>query len=232
LEFLVLSSPVPLAAGKNADVILPSACWLEKKGTVMTSGSQEHRLEPVLPPPGAALPEGEILTLLAQGMGARLSSAAVSIGWDGASLTRDTSWQRELEMTLATMLGEKPIAGRVVPSEKSLVLLGVEGTVRSGDGIASGASRWARSAMPCPYIEMSRQDATRLGAEGLVKVASEHGESVLPVRVTSQLPAGVAIVSSQFAETRTLFGWESRPEVVEVSVVARETSTGGAKTHG
>ena len=52
-----------------ADVVLPAAGWLEKEGTMTNSERRIGHLSPVVPPPGEALADGEILLRFARKMG-------------------------------------------------------------------------------------------------------------------------------------------------------------------
>lgn len=52
-----------------ADVVLPAATWAEKTGTMTNSERRISRLEALVPPPGQALPDAEILRRFAAKMG-------------------------------------------------------------------------------------------------------------------------------------------------------------------
>jgi len=70
LPFLVVqdvserSDTVPFA-----DLVLPAAAWAEKEGTMTNSERRITHLSPVVPPPGEALPDAEILCRFARRMG-------------------------------------------------------------------------------------------------------------------------------------------------------------------
>lgn len=73
----------PTETTRLADVLLPAAQWAEKQGTSTNSERRVSLSEPILKPPGAALPDWEILARTGQAMGfegfAHTSPAAV---WD------------------------------------------------------------------------------------------------------------------------------------------------------
>ncbi|CAD5264593.1 MULTISPECIES: nitrate reductase [unclassified Imperialibacter] len=52
-----------------ADLVLPAAGWLEKEGTMTNSDRRISHLNKVVPPPGEALPDSEILIRFARQMG-------------------------------------------------------------------------------------------------------------------------------------------------------------------
>lgn len=54
---------------KYADVILPAAAWTEKEGTMTNSERRITYLNPIVDPPGEALPDGEIICRFAKKMG-------------------------------------------------------------------------------------------------------------------------------------------------------------------
>ncbi len=54
---------------KYADLVLPAAAWAEKEGTMTNSERRISYLHPVVPPPGEALPDTEIINRFATKMG-------------------------------------------------------------------------------------------------------------------------------------------------------------------
>ncbi|WP_207421428.1 nitrate reductase [Desertivirga brevis] len=54
---------------KYADVILPAAAWTEKEGTMTNSERRISYLHQIVPPPGEALPDAEIICRFARKMG-------------------------------------------------------------------------------------------------------------------------------------------------------------------
>jgi ferredoxin-nitrate reductase len=59
----------PTETGRYADVLLPAAQWAEKAGTSTSSERLVSRSEAVVPPPGAALPDWEILARFGRALG-------------------------------------------------------------------------------------------------------------------------------------------------------------------
>ncbi|MFY1674593.1 formate dehydrogenase subunit alpha [Plantactinospora sp. WMMB334] len=60
---------------EHADVVFPALSFLEKEGTFVNFERRVQRVHPVLPPPGQARADFEILHLLAAAMGAELGCA-------------------------------------------------------------------------------------------------------------------------------------------------------------
>jgi NADH-quinone oxidoreductase subunit G len=69
-KYLVTSHRTELDSA--VDVLLPAALWAEKRGTFTNVHGLRQAFEPILPPPGDALPEREILARLASGLGVKL----------------------------------------------------------------------------------------------------------------------------------------------------------------
>lgn len=74
LEYLLVLDFLPSKATSVADAILPVAILAEKEGTIVTGTGGMARIRKVAEPPGQARAEWTILSELAAGMGATLSS--------------------------------------------------------------------------------------------------------------------------------------------------------------
>lgn len=66
LDFLVVQDIFPCETALLAHVILPAASYLEKEGTFTNTERRVQRLKPVLPPPGQARPDWQILADIAR----------------------------------------------------------------------------------------------------------------------------------------------------------------------
>ncbi len=66
LDFLVVQDIFPNETAMLAHVILPAASWLEKDGTMTNTERRVQALNPVLTPPGQALPDWKILCAVGQ----------------------------------------------------------------------------------------------------------------------------------------------------------------------
>ena len=82
LDFLVVQDIFPCETAMLAHVILPAASYLEKAGTFTNTERRVQRLNPVLPPPGLARPDWQILADIGKRVEAKLARPAGR--WDFA----------------------------------------------------------------------------------------------------------------------------------------------------
>ncbi len=70
VDFLVVQDIFQNETGNMADYVLPAASFAEKAGTFTSTERRVQLIRPALEPPGRALPDWQIVTRLAQAMGA------------------------------------------------------------------------------------------------------------------------------------------------------------------
>ena len=70
VDFIVMQDAFMNETARFADVILPAAVFAEKEGTFTNSERRVQRVRKAVEPPGEALPDWEILVMLANKMGA------------------------------------------------------------------------------------------------------------------------------------------------------------------
>ena len=73
VDFIVMQDAFLNETARFADVILPAAVFAEKEGTFTNSERRIQRVRKAVEPPGEALPDWEILVMLANKMGANWS---------------------------------------------------------------------------------------------------------------------------------------------------------------
>ncbi len=73
VDFIVMQDAFMNETARFADVILPAAVFAEKEGTFTNSERRIQRVRKAVDPPGEALPDWEILVMLANKMGANWS---------------------------------------------------------------------------------------------------------------------------------------------------------------
>ena len=78
VEFLAVEDIFLTETAQFADVVLPGASFAEKEGTFTNTERRVQLVRPALDPPGQARQDWQILTELAQGMGAEWSYASPS----------------------------------------------------------------------------------------------------------------------------------------------------------
>ena len=77
LEFLTISSSFISETERLAHMVLPSAIWLEKNGTVNFFDARRESLEPMLGPPGAAKSDLEIILQLSRELATPLNEEKI-----------------------------------------------------------------------------------------------------------------------------------------------------------
>jgi formate dehydrogenase major subunit len=83
LEFMVVEDIFMTSTAEMADVVLPAAAdWAESEGTVTSSERRVQRVRKALDPPGEAKTDLEIISLLAEAMGAGWGIPSAEEVWD------------------------------------------------------------------------------------------------------------------------------------------------------
>lgn len=71
VEFLAVQDIFPNETAEMADVVLPATSFAEKSGTFTSTERRVQMIRPALPPPGEARPDWQIITALANRLGAK-----------------------------------------------------------------------------------------------------------------------------------------------------------------
>jgi len=69
LDFFVVQDIFPTETTEHADVVLPSACWVEREGIHAWVDRRVQKINKVIDPPGEAMPDWWIICSLAEKMG-------------------------------------------------------------------------------------------------------------------------------------------------------------------
>ncbi|HID56099.1 TPA: hypothetical protein EYP37_06195 [Candidatus Poribacteria bacterium] len=211
LELLVVSSPFENESAKLAHFLLPESVWLEREGTVLTAFGIEHKLEPVLPPPGDAKSDGELIKALSQG----IESAPVEL-----KEPKSIDLNERVSNLAASLGGER-------------LLVFQSDTMNFADGSITGKLSWiSRNSAP-PALNISKDDAAELGLEDgdEVILKGDGRELRLPVKLSQLLPKGVLSLPSWHREARGFPIWKMDAEtgnfiVSPVSVSLERTGIG------
>jgi anaerobic selenocysteine-containing dehydrogenase len=182
---------------ERANVVIPAASLMEKKGTVSPAFGEDLVRDEVMPPLAGAVTAGSFLSMLARAMGAELETPVKP----ARRTERATS--------------EGGVAGEwsgYVASMKELeaaetVLIPWSEAVHAADGSLSRNFHW--SDITCP-------DATLMISEELAKkhrfkngdradVSTAGGEIVLSVGITKRLSGAIAGATIHFPAVRKLF---------------------------
>lgn len=195
-----------------AHVVLPSAVFGEKAGTVRGAFGARSALAPVMAPPGRARPDLEILEALGAAVPALPvpASAAPSPpdapALDGAA----RGFFAELELFLRSEAREG--VGREPGTH---LFLAESSATNAAEGSLTGQLSWARYAYPEPLVGLSTTHAATLGVRDgdRVRVRSDWGEVVLRVRLDAGLPEGVVTAPHRDPAVRALLRWRREAAV-------------------
>lgn len=184
----------------RANVVIPAASLMEKKGTVAPAFGEELVREEFMPPIAGAVTAETFLSMLAKEMGAELGApskpartTARSAGADGmaAEWAAYAASQKELDA-----------AGTVlIPWSES---------VHAGDGSLSRNFYWSQITCPVATLFVPEELAAKLKVKrgDHVEVSTAGAEIVLPVEITRKLPAGAVGATIHFPAVRKLFPWK------------------------
>ncbi len=170
-----------------ADAFLPAAAWSEREGNVTDWEGRSQRMRPVRGPLGLSRPDWEIFAGLAEAMGRGLGFDSLEdLREEAAGLlapravpVRATAW---------TGTGRPQLLGDLTLF--SYPLLVDEGRMLEG-------ATELKAALEDPaFAEIHPDDAEKRGVQegGRVRVKTEAGELVLPVRITRDVAAGSVFV--------------------------------------
>jgi NADH-quinone oxidoreductase subunit G len=109
LPFLIVQGVLFTPLAHAADVVLPGACWIEKEASYTNGQGRLQAVSRVMPPPGEALEDVQILVKLADALGATVAARnAAEIRQDiAAALPQEAAVAGIAELTFA-----KPVAAR------------------------------------------------------------------------------------------------------------------------
>ncbi|MFW6163169.1 MAG: hypothetical protein ACODAJ_10410, partial [Planctomycetota bacterium] len=122
------------------------------------------------------------------------------------ALDLDAMLAGEPSMDLAEALGD-PNDWTPASGEGTLTIVSRADALGFADGSLSRQLTWPAMMEPRPMVTMNPADA---GAGGTAILRSNGVALGLPIVADEAVPQGVATVSPNFAETRTLFAWATR----------------------
>lgn len=194
----------------RANVVVPAAGLIEKKGTVSPAFGEDLVREDILPPPGGTVTDAEFLTALAKKMGGDLSGTdKVKRG------TARGNACKEMEQDWAAYASS---IGQLDSAE--IVLIPRSEPVHAADGSISKYFHWSQIMVPEPELRISGELALemKLNDGDTVTVTSEGGETNLTVKTTKQLKGNVVAATIHFPSVRKLFPWKLNERYGEITV--------------
>ncbi len=194
----------------RANVVIPAASLIEKKGTVSPEFGEDLVRANVPEPLGGTLSDGEFIVRLAGEMGSELpgdvpverkTKRSGSCGWLGADWSGYTGAMRELDSAEA-------------------VLIPWSEPVHAADGSISRNFKWSDMNCSRPELMVSPEFAVevKLGEGDIATVKSDGGEAALAVKLTRKLKGNVVGATIHFPSVRKLFPWKLDKRHGEISV--------------
>ncbi len=196
-------------ASGMAHVVLPSAVFGEKAGTVRGAFGGCASLAPVMAPPGRARTDLEILEALGAAV-PTLAAPALAAPPAPVGPAVGAGFFAELDLFLRSEAREG--AGREPGTH---LFLAEASATNAAEGSLTGQLSWARYAYPEPLIGISKAHAAKLKVRDgdRVRVRSNWGEAELPVRVDPGLPEGVVTAPHRDPAVRGLLRWRREATV-------------------
>jgi predicted molibdopterin-dependent oxidoreductase YjgC len=224
LALLATTAPLESPTAVAAHVVLPAAAWGEKAGTVLNAFGHTNALAAVMPPPGTAQTDGDILTALIE----RLTVEETPLAKPVAERSDPQTFFSEVQLYLrlesrdehARTTGTHWLFPEATPSQ-------------TNDGWLTGPLSWPLHEAPGPVVALSPGHAQALGVEAgdVVRVRSRDAAADLAVRIEQRLVDDVVLVPPHYPETRRLSSWrldgvvrdlDVRPERVTVETIREE----------
>ena len=208
-KFTVATQLFRGAAASGANVVIPAATLVEKKGTVSPTFGEDIVREATIVQIAGTVTDARFLTDLAAEMGARL---------DAAPVERKTARAGSGESLAADWAGYEAVMKGL--GNADAVLIPQSEAVHAADGSISRNLFWSQVTCPEPEVMISKEFAEELGVlDGdTVKVASEGGEAALTARPTGKLEGKTVAATIHFPSVRKLFPWKIDERHGEISL--------------
>jgi NADH-quinone oxidoreductase subunit G len=78
LPLLIVQGVLLTPLAQAADIVLPGACWIEKEASYTNAQGRLQAVSRVMPPPGEALEDAQILVRIAEALGAKLGGRSAA----------------------------------------------------------------------------------------------------------------------------------------------------------
>ena len=181
----------------RANIVIPAASLMEKRGTVSPAFGEDLVRDEVMPPIAGAVTAEKFLSMLAREMGSELGSAA------------KPARRTERSGEAGGMAGEWSAYAASMKELESAeaVLIPWSEAVHVADGSLSRNFYWSQITCPDALLMVSEELAAKLKLKrgNRVDVSTAGGEIVLPVEVTKKLAGKVAAATIHFPAVRKLF---------------------------
>ena len=206
LQLLAASAIFENDTTKHSDVGLPQAVWTEMTGTYTGSLGIATTIAPLTEAQGDARSAGEMLSEIADEMGAGLST--------GVPPAEHPELQIDAQAELGRIAGESTGEGVVL----------IEGIhpLHRWDGTITGRMSFPTVISPYCDIWIGEEAAGSLGVEAgsNVALATERGETTIIATVTDRMPGGLVAIPSYVPDVRGLLAWTLNPATKWYDVAA------------
>lgn len=231
LDFLVVQEIFMSETAKFADVVLPATCYAEKDGTFTASERRVQRVRKAVNPPGEAKLDWQIISELAQKMGApgfeykdaeeifeEIRDCTPS--YRGMTYERlgkkGLQWPCPTENHPGTKYLHKGVfpggRARMIPVEfegpaelvsKDYPILLCTGRKLGHYNVTTRYSKLLDSINPYEEAEINPQDAKAYGLESddLIRVTSRRGSVVTRIEITDKVKPGMMFMTFHYRET-------------------------------
>jgi len=199
LDLLIVQDIALTETAKMAHVVLPAAAWAEKDGTFTNAEGVTQKLQRIVDAQGQALPDWQILRNLSLAMGKEVGTRSV----EGLMEEIRTTAKQAQGITGIRVFHDVRHAEGEVPSAEYPLALAIRDVLQHS-GSMSTRSKSLDLVVSEPYLEVSEDDATKLGIidNSHVKVSSRRGAIYLKAKVTGTAPAGTVFASTHFPHGR------------------------------
>ncbi len=232
VDFLVVQDIFLTETARLAHVVLPGSCWAEKDGTFTNTERRVQRIRKAIDPPGDARLDWQIICDIAKAFGSdyfeyssaeeifdeiakltpsysgmsyqRLSTQGLqwpcpSVDHPGTVYLHETGFARG--KGLFSVVEYDPESQKLEEHYPFVLMTGRVG-FQYHSGTMSRRSRALAREVPEAYVEISPQDAARLGISDRdkVKVVSPNGELTVRAFVTERVRPGEIFIPFHFSE--------------------------------
>jgi anaerobic selenocysteine-containing dehydrogenase len=193
----------------RANVVVPAASLVEKKGTVWPAFGETLSRDGLLGAPGGTLTDADFLRVLAKEMKAELGEARLpAVPGRSASC----QWIIGEWSDYAGTLKELNVA--------DMVLVPWSDPVHVGDGSLSRKFHWSEVTRPGPLLMISEELAGEMELRNgdTVTVSSDVAETALPIQKTDKLSGKTLGATIHFPAVRKLFPWKLDEKTGEICI--------------
>ncbi len=220
-ELLIVQDIFLSPTAKTAHCVFPAASFVEKDGTMTNIEHRIQRLNQIIPPPGASMPDWSIFEEIAKAMGHPMGFFSVGDVFNEMTLT--IPFYKGMKLADLSSDGKivHPFAAETGPIRSGKSYSFAPARTREGPEPAdaaeypfemiAGRSMYHFGSMTtrsqnllglCPegYVEVNRVDAVEMGfADGeLVEVKSPNAFFVAPLVVSDKISRGMIFVPTNF----------------------------------